>query len=145
METNTLFDYMYIYRSYKLALLLPLWMAICFILSKFRATRQLLLKYPHIFTDGYITHQEPAEANKNAIQFIYVVKAKGWYKSSPHEPDPVTELHIQITTIDNPYAVTSKAMLLCGKVMLQQKDKMPAKYVSQKTNTYCRSFAGIVA
>ncbi|XP_073832462.1 saccharopine dehydrogenase-like oxidoreductase [Musca autumnalis] len=113
------------FTTYWWALFFPLLMMIGCIMARYEFTRNLLLKYPHIFSFGFMTHEGPVEANRKAIEFNYILKAKGWYQSTPHAPDPTHEIVVRISAKDHYYGVTSKALLLCARTILTEGGKMP--------------------
>lgn len=89
--------------------------------------RNLMLKYPHIFSAGLMSHQGPVEANRKAVEFTYTLKVKGWSKSSPETEAPNKEIVVRVIGKDPCYGVTSNCVLMCAKTILQEYHKMPGK------------------
>uniref|UniRef100_A0A1I8PN85 Saccharopine dehydrogenase NADP binding domain-containing protein n=1 Tax=Stomoxys calcitrans TaxID=35570 RepID=A0A1I8PN85_STOCA len=113
------------FHSFWWALLVPLILVFGFIMTHFGFTRKLLLQYPKIFSLGYVAQKGPLEVNRKAMEFSYTLKAKGWYRSSPHAPHPTAQLITRVSGKDHYYGITSKALLACAKTILQEQDKMP--------------------
>ncbi|XP_061391779.1 saccharopine dehydrogenase-like oxidoreductase [Musca vetustissima] len=90
-------------------------------------TRKLLLKYPHIFTLGLMTHEGPTEANRKAMEFRYTLKAKGWTTGTSESAAPNKEVVVRVTGKDPCYGITSCVLLLCAKTILKEHNKMPGK------------------
>ncbi|XP_075155733.1 saccharopine dehydrogenase-like oxidoreductase [Haematobia irritans] len=113
------------FRSYLWAIFVPLVMMIGLVMARFNFTRKLLLKYPQIFSFGYMTPEGPLEVNRKGVEFRYTLKAKGWYNSTPQTPDPSVELITRISGNDPYYGITSKSLLASAKTILLEHEKMP--------------------
>jgi len=116
-----------------LAALIVAFVAIVFgIMTKFAFGRQLLLKYPKIFSFGFISHEGPSEEKSNATRFKITIKGSGWPSSEKQaEPtdqykDPPSKNVIARVTGSNPgYGATCVALLVAATTILKDSDKMP--------------------
>uniref|UniRef100_A0A1I8NAY2 Saccharopine dehydrogenase NADP binding domain-containing protein n=2 Tax=Musca domestica TaxID=7370 RepID=A0A1I8NAY2_MUSDO len=114
-------------KSLLMALLLPVFMLFGAIMAQIGFTRKLLLKYPHIFSGGLMTHEGPVEANRKAMEFRFTLKAKGWTTGTPESAAPNKEVVVRVTGKDPAYGITSCALLFCAKTILKEQNKMPGK------------------
>lgn len=112
-----------------LAFLFPLFVIFGAIMAHIGFTLNLMLKYPHIFSCGLMSHQGPIEANRKAVEFIYTLIVKGWTKGTSESQAPNKEILVRVSGKDPFYGITSKCVLMCAKTILQEHHKMPGKYV----------------
>nr|XP_013098034.1 unnamed protein product [Stomoxys calcitrans] len=115
------------FRSFFLALIFPLLLILGVIMAQMSFTRKLLLKYPHTFSRGLMTHQGPTETNRKAAEFSYVVNAKGWPEGTPQTDAPNKVVMVRVSGKDPCYGVTSSCLLTSAKVILQEHQIMPGK------------------
>ncbi|XP_013098034.2 saccharopine dehydrogenase-like oxidoreductase isoform X2 [Stomoxys calcitrans] len=115
------------FRSFFLALIFPLLLILGVIMAQMSFTRKLLLKYPHTFSRGLMTHQGPTETNRKAAEFSYVVNAKGWSEGTPQTDAPNKVVMVRVSGKDPCYGVTSSCLLTSAKVILQEHQIMPGK------------------
>ncbi|XP_046832497.1 saccharopine dehydrogenase-like oxidoreductase isoform X1 [Vespa crabro] len=104
-------------------------MIILYFLMKFSYGRSLILKYPKLFTYGFISHEEPTEKTLNELKLSFTFLARGWTEklsepSDVHSDPPNKEMVTKVTGV-NPYAITSVAVMLCALIILKESDKMP--------------------
>ncbi|XP_073845696.1 saccharopine dehydrogenase-like oxidoreductase [Musca autumnalis] len=114
-------------KSLLMALLLPVFLLFATIMANIGFTRKLLLKYPHIFSGGLMTHEGPLEVNRKATEFRYTLKAKGWTSDTPQSAPPNKEIVVRVSGKDPGYGITSCALLFCAKTILKEHNKMPGK------------------
>ncbi|XP_075146914.1 saccharopine dehydrogenase-like oxidoreductase [Haematobia irritans] len=115
------------FGSWLWAFLFPLMLLMGAIMSQMGCSRKLLLKYPHIFSRGIMTHEGPSESNRKAVEFSYVLKAKGWSPNTPQSESPNKKLVVRVSGKDPCYGVTSNCLLMCAKVILLEHENMPGK------------------
>lgn len=103
--------------------------------AKFSFGRQLLLKYPKLFSMGFISHEGPSEAKMENTFFSLTIKAMGWpYTDRSSQintskqifPDsPSKSLMVRISGQNPGYGATCVALLCSALMILREKDKMP--------------------
>lgn len=74
-----------------------------------------------------MTHEGPTEANRKAVEFTYILKAKGWSANTSVNGAPNKEMVFKISGKNPCYGVTSNCLLTCAKVILREHQKMPGK------------------
>uniref|UniRef100_A0A1A9Z886 Saccharopine dehydrogenase NADP binding domain-containing protein n=1 Tax=Glossina pallidipes TaxID=7398 RepID=A0A1A9Z886_GLOPL len=115
------------FGSFWLALLWPFYVILLLILSQFTWSRKALLRSPHIFSFGLVSVEKPLESVQNTIEFAMTLKAKGRYREIPDFVKPKKELVVRVSGKNPIYGVTSNAMLICAKTILNESSKMPDK------------------
>lgn len=55
------------------------------ILSKFSFGRNLLIKHPQFFTNGFITHEGPSEDTQNKTKYTALFHGRGWSNEKQSE------------------------------------------------------------
>uniref|UniRef100_A0A1A9WVQ6 Uncharacterized protein n=1 Tax=Glossina brevipalpis TaxID=37001 RepID=A0A1A9WVQ6_9MUSC len=113
--------------SFWLALLWPLYIIFLLILSQFTWTRKALLRNARIFSFGLVSEEKPTQSLQNNMEFVMTLKAKGWYKEVPKFIEPKKEIVVRVSGKNPIYGVTSNAMLVCAKTILNENSKMPGK------------------
>lgn len=120
--------------------------AVFALLSKYAFGRQLLLKYPKLFSFGAASHEGPPEQKMNNTQFIFLFKGNGWnerssdYKVRPNG-EPVKTHVTKVTGLNPGYGATCISVLLSATTILNESSRMPGKggvlppgYAFGKTN-----------
>ncbi|KAL9896584.1 saccharopine dehydrogenase-like oxidoreductase [Glossina fuscipes fuscipes] len=115
------------FRSFWLALLWPFYVILLLILSQFTWSRKALLRSPHLFSFGLVSAEKPLQSVQNSIEFAMTLKAKGRYHEVPDFVEPKKELVVRVSGKNPIYGVTSNAMLICAKTILNESSKMPQK------------------
>ncbi|KAF0683473.1 Aste57867_24507 [Aphanomyces stellatus] len=85
-------------------------------LGKFQWGRDLLIKYPHIFTFGLFTHEGPTEEEMSQSKFSFRFYGKGYKNLRAGKPDWEV-----VTRVDGPdpgYVATSRMVTQCAKIIL---------------------------
>ncbi|XP_043483926.1 saccharopine dehydrogenase-like oxidoreductase [Leptopilina heterotoma] len=100
------------------------------ILLKSEFGRNLLLKYPEIFSGGCASHEGPSEERMEDTHFSITFKATGWKEkltelSDKHVDAPNKELITKVTGKNAGYGLTCTCLLLAGLTILRESDKMP--------------------
>lgn len=120
------------FRSLAHVLVVGLFAAIFGLLAKFSFGRNLLLKYPKLFSGGLISHEGPSDEKMKNTKFAWTFYAQGWKKEQKlAEPtdqytDPPSKTMIAKVSGSNPgYGATCVALVLSAVTILKESDKMP--------------------
>lgn len=102
------------------------------ILAKFSFGRQLLLKYPNLFSMGFVSHEGPTEESMKNTKFSITFHGQGWPKeetlSEPTDQPttlPSKKIVTRVTGTNPGYGATCVALLLAAKTILNEKEKLP--------------------
>ncbi|KAK2582606.1 hypothetical protein KPH14_004894 [Odynerus spinipes] len=117
------------FKSFFQVLAIIIMSAILFLMTKFSYGRNLILKYPGLFTLGYITHEPPKEDSLNNAHISLIFLARGW-KEKLSEPtdvhaDPPNKEMVTKVSGTNAYVITAVALILSAVTILKESDKMP--------------------
>ncbi|KAH8247774.1 hypothetical protein KR038_009658 [Drosophila bunnanda] len=120
------------YPSWFAASVVVLFAVVIGIMSKFSFGRELLLKYPGIFSGGMASREGPSEARMERSFFRMTMKATGWPKSEQlaettdqYSSPPTKTLTVRVTGPNPGYGSTCVALLSTAKTILNESDKMP--------------------
>lgn len=101
-------------------------------LTKFTFGRRLLLKYPKVFSLGFVSHEGPTEARMEQTHFSFIMRAKGWPSSEKlSEPTdqyadlPTKTLTVKVSGSNPGYGATCVALLSTAVIILKENDKLP--------------------
>ncbi|XP_055325410.1 saccharopine dehydrogenase-like oxidoreductase [Sitodiplosis mosellana] len=116
-----------------LTVLMVSFMGIIFgILAKYSFGRKLLLKYPKLFSLGFISHEGPSEESMKNTKFSVTFYGQGWPKeealSEPtdqHTTLPSKKIVTRVTGTNPGYGSTCIALLLAATTILNEKEKLP--------------------
>lgn len=107
--------------------------AIFGIMTRSKLGRQLLLKYPSLFSAGFISHEGPSEETMEHHEFAVYLKGEGWNKdeeqlepSDQYKVPPNKKLAVKVSGTNPGYGATCIALLLSATTILKQHDKMPS-------------------
>ncbi|KAH8246848.1 hypothetical protein KR032_001996 [Drosophila birchii] len=121
------------YPSWFAASVVVLFAAVIGIMAKFSFGRELLLKYPGIFSGGMASREGPSEARMERSFFRMTMKATGWPKSEQlaetsdqYSSPPNKTLTVRVTGPNPGYGSTCVALLSTAKTILNESDKMPS-------------------
>ncbi|KAG5331558.1 SCPDL oxidoreductase, partial [Acromyrmex charruanus] len=100
------------------------------VLSRTACGRNLLLKYPALFSYGLISHEKPNPEMHKSIHFSLTFEASGWIEklSEPTDEhtDPPNKKVITRVSGDSPaYEMTSIIAILSATTILNETDKIP--------------------
>lgn len=100
------------------------------ILAKFAFGRNLLLKYPGIFTGGLFDTEEPSEELIEKSWFKLTLIGKGWKEKLTDPEDqyknpPNKEIQAEIKGRNPGYGSTCICLVLAGIVILSEPSKLP--------------------
>lgn len=103
------------------------------IMTRFKLGRQLLLKYPRLFSAGFVSHEGPSEETMKNTDFTMYLKSEGWNRdeeqlepSDQYKVPPNKKLKVKVTGTNPGYGATCVALLLSATTILKQSDKMPS-------------------
>ncbi|XP_061388532.1 saccharopine dehydrogenase-like oxidoreductase [Musca vetustissima] len=116
------------FGSYVTACLVALAAVSFGLLAKFSLGRRLLLKYPRLFSFGFVSHEGPSEAAMERTYFAMTMKALGWPKTDNNNPPsgaPTKSLMVRVSGPNPGYGATCVALLSTAKTILKENDKMP--------------------
>lgn len=108
---------------------MPWLLAFISILAQFSLTRKVLMMFPKLFTLGILTEVGPTEDNMEGHSIEMVFKTKGWTKDQSLSEQPKQQLWTRVSARNPFYAMTAVAMLASAKIILQEKDKLPGRYM----------------
>ncbi|XP_018362845.1 PREDICTED: saccharopine dehydrogenase-like oxidoreductase isoform X2 [Trachymyrmex cornetzi] len=100
------------------------------VLSRTSCGRNLLLKYPALFSYGFISYENPNPEMQKSTHFSITFKASGWTEklSEPTDEhtDPPNKKVITRVSGDSPaYEMTSITAILSATTILNETDKIP--------------------
>jgi short subunit dehydrogenase-like uncharacterized protein len=101
-----------------------------FILVKFSFTRNLMLRYPEIFTLGLFSRAGPKEEANENVKFDMYFYGQGWKEKLAEPTDefttPINKKMITRVTATNPgYGATCVALLASASTIVRESSKMP--------------------
>nr|XP_012220066.1 PREDICTED: saccharopine dehydrogenase-like oxidoreductase [Linepithema humile]XP_012220067.1 PREDICTED: saccharopine dehydrogenase-like oxidoreductase [Linepithema humile] len=90
----------------------------------------LLLKYPAIFSGGYVTFEDPKPEKMEKTRFSMTFKALGWSEkvtepTDKHTDPPNKKLITKVSAVNPAYGMTTIALVLSAITILKEADKMP--------------------
>lgn len=105
---------------------------IFFIFTKFEFGRKLLLKFPDIFTLGFISKRLPTEDIMKNTSFEIVFQSEGWvyerFDIDDQYPDPCYKLLAGRICGNNPgYGSTCICLVLAALTILEEKDNLAGR------------------
>lgn len=100
------------------------------VLTRFCMGRSLLLRYPKIFSLGFVSHEGPSEEEMEGTTFTMSMHGKGWAEklSSPtdqYTEPPNKEVTIRVSGTNPGYGATCVALLLSATTILKEMEAMP--------------------
>ncbi|KAF5285442.1 hypothetical protein FQA39_LY16696 [Lamprigera yunnana] len=109
-----------------------------FILCQFQFGKKLLLKYPKIFTMGYVSHERPNEETMTTTNLNMFFYGKGWSEEFENIQDqstiPPNKSILAKLVVKNPgYGYTCLAATLAAVTLLTETSKLPSKLPFSKT------------
>ncbi|KFB46018.1 AGAP002652-PA-like protein [Anopheles sinensis] len=102
------------------------------ILSRFKFGRQLLLKFPKLFSFGFCSHEGPTEKAMENTEFAILFKGVGWDKeekllepNDQYKSPPTKKIVTKVTGTNPGYGATCVSLILSATTILREADKMP--------------------
>lgn len=100
------------------------------IMTRFCLGRSLLLRFPKIFSLGFVSHEGPSEEMMENTTFTMSMEGRGWEEKLSSPTDQYTEppnkkLAIRVSGTNPGYGATCVALLLAATTILKEGDKMP--------------------
>lgn len=99
------------------------------VLARTAFGRNLLLKYPALFSGGFVSHESPKQETQECSRFSITFKALGWTKklaepTDQHTDPPNKKVITKVSGI-SAYDVTSIGSILSALTILKEVDKIP--------------------
>ncbi|XP_055373745.1 saccharopine dehydrogenase-like oxidoreductase [Condylostylus longicornis] len=120
------------FRSLIVTLGVAVFAAIFGILTRFSFGRNLLLKYPKIFSAGMFSHEGPSEEKTEKTRFSMTFYGEGWPKeeklaepTDQYKTTPSKTIITKVTGKNPGYGATCVALLVSAVTVLKENDKMP--------------------
>ncbi|CAG7835297.1 unnamed protein product [Allacma fusca] len=106
-------------------------MGVYFLLSQFQFGRDLLEKYPGLFTFGMVKSGGPTREQAANGTFKFILTAYGWSEklaepTDQHTTPPNKKMRLIIYGENPAYAATAKMLLQSAVTILEENDKMPS-------------------
>jgi hypothetical protein len=103
---------------------------VAMLFSQLKFTRNLLLKYPKLFSLGIISHESPTRAQLEQIKFSFTMIASGWKEkltepTDEHVEAPNKKLKLVITGTNPGYRSAAIILIQTALTILQEKEKLP--------------------
>lgn len=100
------------------------------ILTRFCFGRSLLLRFPKIFSLGFVSHEGPSEEDMEATTFTMAMRGCGWEEKLSSPTDQYTDapnkrVDIEISGTNPGYGATCVALLLSAVTIFKEQKKMP--------------------
>ncbi|XP_011862880.1 PREDICTED: saccharopine dehydrogenase-like oxidoreductase isoform X1 [Vollenhovia emeryi] len=100
------------------------------LLAPIACGRKLLLKYPSLFTFGFITHENPDPELWKSMPFSVTIKARGWTEklaepTDKHINPPNKTVITKVSGVSAPYEAASIMAILSAITILNEAGKMP--------------------
>lgn len=120
------------FSSWMAAIMVALVALVFGAMTKFSFGRRLLLKYPKLFSLGFVSHEGPREEVMEMLHFSVIMKALGWPKTErlsevtdQYTDPPSKSLMVKISGTNPGYGATCVAVLCTALTILKESDKMP--------------------
>jgi len=122
----------FVFKSVFFVVPLVIFALILLLLSKFHFGRNLLLKYPRVFTGGIMSHEGPSEEQRKKSYMNFTLFGEGWKEKLPeptdqHDSPPNKHIVVKISGKDAGYGWTCTILLLAAVTILRESDKMPGR------------------
>ncbi|XP_011693212.1 PREDICTED: saccharopine dehydrogenase-like oxidoreductase isoform X2 [Wasmannia auropunctata] len=100
------------------------------IMSRTACGRNILLRYPALFTNGLISHENPDRETQKSAHFSMTFKATGWTEKLPEPTDKHTDapnktVITKVSGVSPAYEMTSIVVILSAITILTESDKIP--------------------
>ncbi|XP_020299877.1 saccharopine dehydrogenase-like oxidoreductase [Pseudomyrmex gracilis] len=100
------------------------------IMSRTSFGRKLLLRYPALFSCGYVTREGPNPESLERTRFSVTCKALGWTEkltepTFEHTDPPNKKVIIKVSGVNPGYGATTIMLVLSAITILKEADKMP--------------------
>lgn len=102
------------------------------ILCRFKFGRQLLLKFPKLFSLGFTSHEGPSEKAMENTEFAIFFKGEGWDKdeklleaNDQYKSPPTKKILTKVSGTNPGYGATCVSLILSATTILRESNKMP--------------------
>nr|XP_018917008.1 PREDICTED: saccharopine dehydrogenase-like oxidoreductase [Bemisia tabaci] len=90
--------------------------------------RKLLLKYPKVFTCGFVSHEGPTEEAEEHTSATFTFRGKGWSEKDMASSCPPDKTVITNVAFKSPgYGFTALSLILCSIMTLKESGNMPGR------------------
>ncbi|XP_068218010.1 saccharopine dehydrogenase-like oxidoreductase [Palaemon carinicauda] len=103
-----------------------------YVMTSFSFTRNLLLKYPEIFTFGIFSRKGPELSTLKGLKFCITLTGKGWDTkledpAEQHTDPPNTTKTVTVVGPDPGYTACAIVVTQAALTILEEKDRLPVK------------------
>jgi len=121
-----------IFKSLFAVMVVGIFGLVFLLLSKFSFGRKLLLKYPRVFSGGFISHEGPSEEQRKNSYVDLTLLGEGWKEklaepTDQHDSPPNKHIVVKVSGKDPGYGLTCTILLLAAVTVLRESDKMPGR------------------
>ncbi|XP_011172090.2 saccharopine dehydrogenase-like oxidoreductase isoform X2 [Solenopsis invicta] len=118
------------FKTFYEFLMVAIFGMIFLIMSRISCGRKLLLKHPALFSNGFITRENPNMENHKSMRFDMTIVAHGWTEklvepTDKHTDPPNKKVITKVSGESPGYELTSVVALLSAITILNEKDKIP--------------------
>ncbi|XP_011863787.1 PREDICTED: saccharopine dehydrogenase-like oxidoreductase [Vollenhovia emeryi] len=111
-------------------LILPIAIIILWLMTRIEWSRKLFLKYPCLFTLGFISDKNPNPEAWKSITISFTIRARGWTEmlaepTNKYTNPPNKEVITKVSVVSPAYETTSIMTILSAITILNETDKMP--------------------
>lgn len=96
------------------------------VLTRFCLGRSLLLRFPRIFSLGFVSHEGPSEETMENSVFSMYFQGRGWSEANKQYKEPPNKkLNVKVSGTNPGYGATCVAVLLSAVTILKEQDRLP--------------------
>lgn len=108
--------------------------AVFSLLTRYKCGRELLLKYPKLFSLGAVTHDEIKEEKMQKQTFKFTLIGEGWPKgnelsesSDKYTDPPKKKVIVEVKGTNPGYGATCVSLLTAAKTVINETTKIPGQ------------------
>lgn len=106
--------------------------AVFSLLTRWRCGRSLLLKYPRLFSLGFVSHEGPSEESQENTFFAVNLSGEGWNEKLAEPLDQFAEptnkrMIVKVSGKNPGYSATCAMLVGCAFMILTESEKMPGQ------------------
>lgn len=109
------------------SLLVILYGALIYLMTRFSLGVKLLLQYPQYLSFGAVSKEGPSQLKYKTAQFKHIYHLKGWAKGATVTSRPTHEMVTAVKGPNPAYGTTCVALLLSALALIAERDKIPGK------------------
>lgn len=100
------------------------------ILTRFCLGRKMLLRFPKIFSLGFVSHEGPSEEEMEATTFTMTMQGRGWTEklasaTDQYKDSPDKKMTIRVSGTNPGYGATCVALLLSARTIIKETQSLP--------------------